>query len=139
MSYLLICIQVSTLDLFKTILSNEKSLPKEQPYKDLVSLINFILRQFFKAVEPDSFLLVQAFFPKNRGQWKHFSSWEPEEKPSRRGRAAEDNRFPPDVQVKKGFKWSEQLAIAIAVLKEEGKMSLIDWVKQVRSLLMTRR
>ncbi|CAL1710038.1 unnamed protein product [Somion occarium] len=128
--------QVSTLDLFKTILSNEKSLPKEQPYKDLVSLINFILRQFFKAVEPDSFLLVQAFFPKNRGQWKHFSSWEPEEKPSRRGRAAEDNRFPPDVQVKKGFKWSEQLAIAIAVLKEEGKMSLIDWVKQILTMVI---
>ena len=52
--------QVSTLELFKSILANQKSLPKEQPYKDLVTLINYILRQFFKAVEEDSFVLVEV-------------------------------------------------------------------------------
>lgn len=43
----------------------------------------------------------------------------------------EDNRFPQDVQVKKGYSWTEQMAIAIACLVEEKKMELIDWVKDV--------
>ena len=51
-------VQVSTLDLFKRLLEDQKSFPREQPYKDLVRLVNFLLRQFFKAVEEDSFLIV---------------------------------------------------------------------------------
>jgi replication fork protection complex subunit Tof1/Swi1 len=51
---------VSTLNLFKTILADQKSFPKEQPYKDLVALINYVLRQFFKAVEADSFVLIEV-------------------------------------------------------------------------------
>ncbi|OBZ77008.1 Topoisomerase 1-associated factor 1 [Grifola frondosa] len=145
---------VSALDLFKHILS-ERSLPKDQPYKDLIALINFILRKFFKAVAEDSFLIVevgsasfhstmlsvseriiQAFFPKNRGQWKHYSSWAPEEKDSKAPRVVEDTGFPPDVQVKKGYSWSEQLGIAIACLVEDGKVELIEWVKQILSLII---
>ena len=51
---------MSTLELFKRILDEEKSLPREQPYKDLVNLINFLLRKFFKAVAEDSFLIVEV-------------------------------------------------------------------------------
>lgn len=53
---------VSTLFLFKQIMAEEKSLPREQPYKDLVALINYVLRQFFKAVAEDSFLVVEVRF-----------------------------------------------------------------------------
>ena len=42
-----------------------------------------------------------------------------------------DERFPPDVQVKKGFTWSEQLAIAMTALEEAGQGELIKWVKEV--------
>ncbi|KAK7682773.1 hypothetical protein QCA50_014156 [Cerrena zonata] len=125
--------QVSTFNLFKSILASEKTLPKDKSYKELVMLINFILRQFFKAVEGDSFLLVQAFFPKNRGQWKNFSSWEPEERPGRKGR---EPKALAELQVKSGFKWSEELAIAIAALLEEGKTSLIDWTKEILIMVM---
>lgn len=48
------------MNLFKTLLSAQKSFPKEQPYKDLVSLINYILRQFFKAVDKEPFLIVEV-------------------------------------------------------------------------------
>jgi hypothetical protein len=51
------------LNLFKSILDTEKSLPKDQPYKDLVRLVNFILRQFFKALEEESFLAVEVRNP----------------------------------------------------------------------------
>lgn len=43
----------------------------------------------------------------------------------------EDTRFPPDVQVKKGYSWSEQLGIAIAALVDGGQEDLIGWVQDV--------
>lgn len=118
-----------------------------------MALISYVLRQFFKAVEADPFVLVevrsplflphslaieglsdyffscaQAFFPKNRNRWKKYSSLEPESKTKAKEVEA---RFPPDVQVKKGFTWSEQLAIAMAALQEAGQSELIEWVKEV--------
>jgi replication fork protection complex subunit Tof1/Swi1 len=153
------------MNLFKTILDDQKSLPRDQPHKDLINLINFILRKFFKALAEEPFLaievcallsvfpsphrqtkqtpihcvILQAFFPKNRNQWKQYSSWEPEEKVKRDrgGKMVEDTRFPPDVQVKKGFSWSEQLGIAIAALVEGGERELVDWVKDVGSLFLS--
>ncbi|KAF9452119.1 hypothetical protein P691DRAFT_772581 [Macrolepiota fuliginosa MF-IS2] len=122
---------VSTLDLFKTILSEKDTFPRDQPYKDLISLINFILRKFFKALAEDTFLAVEAFFPKNRGHWKQYSSWEPERHSTKDKATAEDNGFPPDVQIKKGYSWSDQLGIAIATLVEAAQTDLITWTKDI--------
>ncbi|TFY59930.1 hypothetical protein EVG20_g7607, partial [Dentipellis fragilis] len=134
--------QVSTLDLFKSILANQKSLPKDQTSKDLLALITYLLRQFFKAVEADSFVLIEAFFPKNRGQWKKLSSWEPEtkDKDTGSGKAAVDEgRFPPDVQVKKGYSWSEQLGIAVAALRDGGQGALVEWTKDILKVVIRQR
>ncbi|KAI0703047.1 timeless protein-domain-containing protein [Cytidiella melzeri] len=128
--------KVSTLNLFKAILSEEKSLPREQAYKDLVALINYILRKFFKDVAEDPFLLVEAFYPKNKGRWKQHSSWEPPEKGTRRDDATVENRWPAEVKIKKGFSWSEQLGIAVKCIVEDSKTSLIDWVKEILSMVI---
>ncbi|PCH36853.1 timeless-domain-containing protein [Wolfiporia cocos MD-104 SS10] len=129
---------VSTLNLFKSILSAEKSLPRDQAYEDLIALINFLLRRFFKAVEDDSFLIVETFFPKNRGHWKQYSSWEPD-KSFQDVRTVQSGKFPPDVKVKKGYSWSHQLGIAIACLVEEGTSELIEWVKQILVMAIGQR
>ncbi|KAI0322279.1 timeless protein-domain-containing protein [Amylostereum chailletii] len=131
--------QVSTLDLFKSILGDRKSFPQEQPYKDLVALITYILRQFFKAVESDSFVLIEAFFPKNRGQWKKLSSWKPEEKERASRKTAEGSKHPPDVQVKKGYTWSQQVAIAMAALEDANQGDLIEWTKDILTLVIAQR
>ncbi|KDQ32651.1 hypothetical protein PLEOSDRAFT_48756 [Pleurotus ostreatus PC15] len=133
---------VSTLGLFRTILAEQKTLPREQPYKDLVNLINYILRQFFKALEKDSFLAVEAWFPMNRGHWKEFSSYEPEESSKRRRgatNASSDDEPPPEVQVKKGYSWSDELGIAIAALVEDGQKDLINWTKEILTLVIATR
>ncbi|KAI0657606.1 timeless-domain-containing protein [Cubamyces menziesii] len=130
---------VSTLYLFKQIMAEEKSLPKEQPYKDLVALINYILRKFFKAVAEDSFLVVEAFFPKNRGHWKQFSSAELDQIGPRPEKLPFDSRFPPDVQVKKGYTLSDQIGIAIAALVEKGQQNLVEWTKQILTLAIAHR
>ncbi|KAF8064919.1 timeless protein-domain-containing protein [Lyophyllum atratum] len=131
--------KVSTLDLFKTILADQKALPREQPYKDLVNLITFILRQFFKALAEEPFLAVEAFFPKNRGNWKQFSSWEPEEKAKREKKTVEDTRFPQEVEVKKGYSWSDQLGIAIAALVDAGNGEFVHWTKDILGLVIAQR
>ncbi|KAG6865098.1 hypothetical protein C0991_005153 [Blastosporella zonata] len=136
--------KVSTLNLFKAILADQKSFPRDQPYKDLVNLITFILRQFFKALAEDSFLAVerrisQAFFPKNRGNWKQFSSWEPEKSGEKEKKTVEDMRFPPDVQIKKGYSWSDQLGITIACLVEAGEIELVDWTKDILTVVIAQR
>lgn len=53
---------VSTLRLFKAILGRKDSLPKEQPYKDLVALVGYVVRKFFKTVEEDPFVLVEVCY-----------------------------------------------------------------------------
>jgi replication fork protection complex subunit Tof1/Swi1 len=80
----------------------------------------------------------QAFFPKNRNRWKKYSGWEPESK-SKKTKEANHTGIPPDVQVKKGFSWSEQLAIAMAALQDAGQSELVEWVKEVCCLSVLRR
>ena len=41
-------------------MDHKQYLPRDQPYKDLVNLIQFLLRQFFKAVEDDPFIIVHV-------------------------------------------------------------------------------
>lgn len=93
-----------------------------------------------------SYTLQQSFFPKNRNRWKRHSSWKPEEPSERRGRGAasdgDDDDYngiggggkrPPEVQVKRGYSWSQQMGIAIACLVDKGEVGLINWVKEVCS------
>ncbi|KAH7883094.1 timeless protein-domain-containing protein [Phlebopus sp. FC_14] len=130
---------VSTLNLFKSILDEQKSLPRDQAYKDLVQLINFILRKFFKALGDESFLAIEAFFPMNRGHWKQFSSWEPAQKSNLKRETTEDQSFSEEVQIKKGYSWSEQIGISVAALVEEGRSELVDWVKKILVLVIRQR
>ncbi|KAF8166787.1 hypothetical protein K438DRAFT_1984061 [Mycena galopus ATCC 62051] len=76
--------------------------------------------------------VLQAFFPKNRGHWKAYSSWEPPEKEkSARERARAEKPGAGEVQVKRGFSWSEQLGIVIAALVDEGNVQWVNWTEDV--------
>lgn len=52
--------KVSTLYLFQTILAAQKTFPRDQPHRDLVSLVTYVLRKFFKALEEEPFLAVEV-------------------------------------------------------------------------------
>ena len=85
-------------------------------------------------------LIAQAFFPKNRNRWKQFSSWEPEEKESKRGRAASpSSKIPTEVKVKKGYSWSQQVGIAVACLVDDGKRALVEWVTEILTMVVGMR
>lgn len=55
---------MSAFNIFKQLLDDQRSLPAHQSSKDAVTLVNYILRKFFKTMEEDPFLAVEAFFPK---------------------------------------------------------------------------
>lgn len=48
------------MELFQRLLRDERTLPKDQPYQDLMTLVKYLLRKFFKAVTEDNFILVEA-------------------------------------------------------------------------------
>lgn len=81
------------MELFNRILDDQKTLPPDLPYKELVQFVNYVLRKFFKAMEESPMLLVEAFYPKNRGQWKQFSSYVPDEKEVNMATRKVSNRF----------------------------------------------
>jgi replication fork protection complex subunit Tof1/Swi1 len=124
--------KVSTLELFRHILGDERTLPNDASHKELMQLIRYTLRQFFKEVEKKPFLLVEAFFPKNRNRWKEYSSYKPPEKAKRVSPLDDDEDGPREVQIKGSYSWSEQMGIAIACLTEDGERHLVDWVRAVR-------
>ncbi|KAG8990291.1 Topoisomerase 1-associated factor 1 [Tulasnella sp. JGI-2019a] len=137
--------RVTTLELFNRILKDEKTLPKDQSYLDLMALIKFVLRKFFKAVAEDSFILVESFFPRTRRAWKKLSGYKSPDGASgsegakkKPGRAAE-SKHGAELTVKRGYTASQQLGIAIACLVDAGKMDLIDWVKEILMLVIGKK
>lgn len=52
--------KASVLNLFRQILDDRKVLPKSRPWADLVTLIQFILKEFFKAARYEPILLIEV-------------------------------------------------------------------------------
>lgn len=52
--------QVSTLYLFKRILDDQRSLPNDRAYKELLQVITLIARRFFKALDEEPFLAIEV-------------------------------------------------------------------------------
>ena len=146
--------QVSCLNLFRRILDEQQSLPNGDASRDLLHLINFVLRKFFKRVADDPFVIVRALGPKSRGHWKELSSYKSDEE-SDDGMGGQRSRIKENVghfaiseailtpeQMAKGpielaFKkskkltWSQQMGIVVAMLVREGHEDWISWVIEV--------
>ncbi|KAJ7856566.1 timeless protein-domain-containing protein [Mycena leptocephala] len=128
--------KVSTLYLFQTILAAQKTFPRDQPHRDLVSLVNYILRKFFKALEEEPFLAVEAFFPKKPGPVEGILELGTAREGRARARAESGEARGGEVQVKRGYSWSEQLGIVIAALVDAGNVQWVNWTKDILSVVI---
>lgn len=72
-------VQIGSLHLFQKVLDERQSLPKADASNDLVQIINYILRKFFKKVAEDPFVIVETLGPKSRNKWKDLSSYKSDE------------------------------------------------------------
>lgn len=52
--------KASVLNLFRQILDDRKSLPKTRPWQDLLSLIQFVLKEFFKVAREQPIILIEV-------------------------------------------------------------------------------
>ena len=128
--------QVSALHLFQEIVTSKALLPKTDGARDLLSLITFVLRKFFKKVQEDPFLIIEALTPKTKGKWKAISSYQSDgsdsDGPSGAGFPG-GKRQPAELEFvkKKNLSWSQQMEVVIGVLLKEGKQNLVEWVIEV--------
>ena len=96
-------IQVTTLHLFRQILDHAPSLPLGDPSRDLIQLIKFTLRRYFKRIAEDPFLIVQAFAPKTRGNWKAISSYKSDDESDDEGFGGRRDRLREKVRIGLGM------------------------------------
>lgn len=126
--------QVSALHLFQQILEQKALLPKTDGARDLLQMITFVLRKFFKKVQEDPFLIIEALTPKTKGKWKSISSYQSDESDSDGPGAGSANKKTPaelDFVKKRNLSWSQQMEVVIGVLLKDGKQSLIEWIIEV--------
>ncbi|EIW66064.1 hypothetical protein TREMEDRAFT_65909 [Tremella mesenterica DSM 1558] len=139
--------RVSCLLLFQRILDQQQSLPKHESSTDLIHLIKFILRKFFKKVKEDPFVIVEALGPKSRGKWKEWSSYKSEEDDDDdmggQGKRIREmlEKEPTELEFKKNRKlsWSQQMGVIIGILLKDGHESWIRWIMSELEIALAQR
>ncbi|KAJ9122390.1 hypothetical protein QFC22_001812 [Naganishia vaughanmartiniae] len=143
--------KVSGFSVFKQVLDDQRSLPAHQSSKDAVALINFILRKFFKGLEQDPFLAVDAFFPKasqgtsgRTGNGLQLDSDDDGEASdvAVRGARKKVERIPADLEFKPDspLTWSQQLGTAVLQLTESQSVYFVTWLmEQLGEISATRQ
>ncbi|KAE8543703.1 topoisomerase 1-associated factor 1 [Cryptococcus gattii VGV] len=128
--------KVSTLIVFRRILDTKHALPAAPSSRDLITLITYILRKFFKHVAKEPFTLVEALSSKSRGKWKAIREGGNDDcddgMTGQRGRIKE-KMGPVELQFikKHKFSWSQQMSIAFAIIWGDGHGYLIKWIVEI--------
>ncbi|WVR08981.1 hypothetical protein IAU60_006041 [Kwoniella sp. DSM 27419] len=136
--------KVSTLNLFRRVLDEQHTLPKADASKDLLQLINFVLRKFFKRVAEDPFLIVDALTSKSRSKWKGLSSYQSDEDDD--GMGGQKARIKEKMGVQelefkknKHLSWSQQMEVAVSILLGEERAHWIQWIIDELSVALAAR
>jgi replication fork protection complex subunit Tof1/Swi1 len=129
---------VSSLQLFQKILDEQSHLIRCDATKDLIQLITFILRKFFKRVTEDPFVIIQAFGPKSRGHWKELSSYKSDSDSDSSVRGV-GGVVDLDFIKRRALTWSQQMGVVIAMLVRDGKTGMIQWVAGVLEIVLAER
>ncbi|WVQ81137.1 hypothetical protein IAT38_003259 [Cryptococcus sp. DSM 104549] len=120
----------TTFMLFQRILDDQHALPQNPASKDLITLINFILRKYFKRVSQDPFVIVQTLTNKGRGKTKGSGGGDSDDGMGGQKKRIKEKMGPAELQFKKNKKltWSEQMGVLIAIFLNEEKEDLIQWI-----------
>lgn len=89
-------------------------------------------------MQEDPFLIVEALAPKTKAKWKAISSYKSDESDSDGGAGGAGGgggrrREPAELEFvkKRNLSWSQQMETVIAMLMNDGKRSLIEWIVEV--------
>ncbi|KAI9636791.1 topoisomerase 1-associated factor 1 [Dioszegia hungarica] len=138
--------KVSTLHLFRRILDVKASLPNSESSRDLTQIITFVLRKFFKRIQEDPFVIVEAIQPKSRGKWQAISGYASDGdagggKGGRGGGGKGKKGGMADLEFVKNKKlsWGDQMSVIVSMLVENGDEQLVEWVIDVISVALAAR
>ncbi|KAJ9100538.1 hypothetical protein QFC21_003581 [Naganishia friedmannii] len=143
--------KVSGLSVFKQVLDDQRSLPAHQSSKDAIAVINFILRKFFKAMEQDPFLALDAFFPKasqsnsgRAGSGFQLGSDDDGEASDVGVKVARRKveKIPADLEFKPDspLTWSQQVGTTVLQLTESQSIHFVTWLmEQLGEISATRQ
>ncbi|KAH8930022.1 hypothetical protein BT69DRAFT_1275789 [Atractiella rhizophila] len=120
--------RVSVLETFHMILENQRRLPKTQPYQDLIKLIHFVLKKFFRTVETNPFAVAEAFFPR-RVVGGIAKPGEDSESDLEKEHSKKPMRLPAELVIEEELPMSQKIAIAVGCLAEKNEEYLLEWVK----------
>ncbi|KAL7421129.1 Topoisomerase 1-associated factor 1 [Cryptotrichosporon argae] len=135
--------RVSVLHLFRKILDDQASLPADDNTKNLLQLVTFVLRKFFKRVDQDPFVIVEALAPKSGSKWKELSSYKSDDEDGMGGQRAriKEQMGPAELEFVKNKKlsWSQQMGVVVAMLVKADHADWVRWIIEVLEVVLAAR
>lgn len=134
--------KVSTFDTLNTLLEDRTTSPRNSAYEDLWKLIDYILKQFFKSIRQNPFMLVECFFPfrKTKGGNRDIENSDSDaDDPVSTKSKQKPSKLPAEIVVKPGLTWSQKLGVAIGLLVDKNKSDLVEQVKDTLRLASAAR
>ncbi|EGG12538.1 uncharacterized protein MELLADRAFT_114767 [Melampsora larici-populina 98AG31] len=135
--------KVSTFDTLNTLLEDRANSPRNPVYDDLWKLIDYILKQFFKSIRQNPFLLVECFFPSRKtkgGRTRNIENSDSDADSLVLTKSKKKPlKLPAEIVVKPGLTWSQKLGVAIGLLVDDNKSDLVEQVKDTLRLASAAR
>ncbi|KAI4766757.1 timeless-domain-containing protein [Aureobasidium sp. EXF-3400] len=118
--------RVDILHLFNRLIKGPEGLPKEMPlFKEWEELVKQVFRRCLKNLEQRRELMVEMLFTKIPNTIFYLENGYDMEITKSRPRP------PAELMVKPGLSQEEQIAVAVSVLVNQGKLDALAWVKDV--------
>ncbi|KAJ3179124.1 Topoisomerase 1-associated factor 1 [Geranomyces variabilis] len=135
--------RLSILRLFNRILTDKRMLPSTPAHRELYAFISFCLSRFFKRAREYPMLFVEILFPKNRADCERIdaSNALPPDSTSLKTAvgAANADRPEPEIEIKPGLTWRQELGVAVALLLDRGDEDRIYFATEVLMDVATAR
>ncbi|KAH9811884.1 timeless protein-domain-containing protein [Melampsora americana] len=138
--------KVSTFDTLSSLLDDRASSPRNSSYDDLWKLIDYILKQFFKSIRENPFMLVECFFPsrKTKAGARNIENSDSDADSlvltkSKSKSKRKPLKLPAEIVVTPGLTWSQKLGVAIGLLVDNNKSDLVEQVKDTLRLVSAAR
>ncbi|KAJ3147608.1 Topoisomerase 1-associated factor 1 [Geranomyces variabilis] len=139
--------RLSILRLFNRILTDKRMLPSTPAHRELYAFISFCLSRFFKRARDYPMLFIEILFPKNRADCERIDAGNallPDSTTTTTTAAGSSggggaDKPEPEIEIKPGLTWREEVGVAVALLLERGDEDRIYFATEMLMDVATAR
>ncbi|KAJ3135876.1 Topoisomerase 1-associated factor 1 [Geranomyces variabilis] len=138
--------RLSILRLFNRILTDKRMLPSTPAHRELYAFISFCLSRFFKRAREYPMLFIEILFPKNRADCERIEAGNalPPDSTTTTTAASSSggggaDKPEPEIEIKPGLTWREEVGVAVALLLERGDEDRIYFATEMLMDVATAR